>query len=245
MAIQINVPPYIPPPVTWEELEYADLPVIDSESTKDQVSATFSAQSGMQKERIFGIVDVAFTGVSEEKRLYEGSMEKTGSPCRCLQGTAIDVHACTRHSLRVVERQRVVHGSWDGFGVTSGDCRSSSSHAAKRPNAMTLRLSTEDDNRLLFLRFGPDDDRQSVDDLTYSLALNLSAYATTGACVLERKWCHAWGLMGNWTSHDGSSTKDLSARRAWRRPFSTVIILRSPILTHRRPQKNPSQNDET
>lgn len=37
MAIQINVPPYIPPPVTWEELEYADLPVIDSESTKDQV----------------------------------------------------------------------------------------------------------------------------------------------------------------------------------------------------------------
>ncbi|KAK0481267.1 hypothetical protein IW261DRAFT_1397135 [Armillaria novae-zelandiae] len=93
MAIQVNVPPYIAPSVTREELEYADLPVIDLESTKDQVEKLRDALikhgffyvvghglAPAEKERIFSIADVAFTGVSdEEKRLYEGSMEKTGS----------------------------------------------------------------------------------------------------------------------------------------------------------------------
>lgn len=93
MAIQADVPSYIPPPVTQEELEYADLPVINLESTKDQVEILREALikhgffyvvghglSPAEKERIFSIADVAFTGVSDkEKRLYEGSMEKTGS----------------------------------------------------------------------------------------------------------------------------------------------------------------------
>ncbi|KAK0481266.1 Clavaminate synthase-like protein [Armillaria novae-zelandiae] len=83
---------YAPPPVTQELLNYADLPIIDlSKSPRpDDVRDAMQTHgffyvvghglSPDENRRIFDIADHPFASVSDdEKRLYEGTMQQTGS----------------------------------------------------------------------------------------------------------------------------------------------------------------------
>lgn len=94
-----SVPRYVPPPLTKESLEYADLAFIDFSKLgtpegraelATQVRDALSVQgffyvinhglTQAQNERIFDIGDVPFTQVSdEEKRAYQSKIRETGS----------------------------------------------------------------------------------------------------------------------------------------------------------------------
>ncbi|KAK7461079.1 hypothetical protein VKT23_009008 [Stygiomarasmius scandens] len=93
------IPHYVLPPSTKEELEYADLPIVDlSKDNTPEGRAGLASQvrnamtnqgffyvinhglSPAQTERIFDIGDVPFAQVGdEEKQRYAGTMKQTGS----------------------------------------------------------------------------------------------------------------------------------------------------------------------
>ncbi|KAJ7620254.1 hypothetical protein FB45DRAFT_929810 [Roridomyces roridus] len=94
-----HVPHYIHPAVTQEQLDYADLAIIDLSKASDaqgrvelaaQVVEAMKMQgffyvvnhgyTAAQTERMFDIADVSFSGVeAEEKRVYTAQMKQTGS----------------------------------------------------------------------------------------------------------------------------------------------------------------------
>ncbi|KAF5352063.1 hypothetical protein D9758_009429 [Tetrapyrgos nigripes] len=94
-----SIPHYTLPPITKENLDYADLPIIDlSKADTSEGRAALARQvcdamtnqgffyiinhglSPAQSERIFDIADVPFAQVDdEEKQKYAGTMKQTGS----------------------------------------------------------------------------------------------------------------------------------------------------------------------
>ncbi|KAH8080736.1 Clavaminate synthase-like protein [Cristinia sonorae] len=95
----VAVPHYVPAPEADEDLDYADLAIIDlsklaTPAGKSELAVEVRnamreqgfcyvvnhGYTSGQTERMFDIADVAFSGVSdEEKRVYEGRMLQTGS----------------------------------------------------------------------------------------------------------------------------------------------------------------------
>ncbi|KAI0342235.1 Clavaminate synthase-like protein [Trametopsis cervina] len=99
MTVALSTPHYQPAPCTKEDLDYADLTVIDlakASTTEGRAELAILARDAMREtgffyvvnhglsqpetERIFDIADVPFTQVSdEEKQEYKGRMLETGS----------------------------------------------------------------------------------------------------------------------------------------------------------------------
>ncbi|KAK0458639.1 Clavaminate synthase-like protein [Desarmillaria tabescens] len=88
----IQVKHYVPPPVTKESLDYADLPIIDLSKNPRPEEVREAMQthgffyvvghglSPTENQRIFDIADIPFTDISDsEKQQYEAKIIQTGS----------------------------------------------------------------------------------------------------------------------------------------------------------------------